>query len=546
MHVVSKNYEVGPDKVYKSIGEIPWASVVAGDSVLIFYRDLLYKEKWVLCLKGTKERPVVISGVPDSLNRLPVIDGIDAMTSSQFNFWNEERGLIKIGGANSPPDLMPEYIILQNLEIRNARQRHTFTGRYGITNYFKNAAALFIEKGEHLIVRNCVFRGCGNGLFAASQSKDVLVEACYYYDNGAEGSIYEHNNYTESQGIVFQYNRFGPLRNNCDGNNLKDRSCGCVIRYNWIEGGNRQLDLVHSEYDYIYSSASYSTTFVYGNILIEPEGAGNSQICHYGGDNPDKIFCYRKGTLHFYHNTVVSTRSGNTTIMRLSTDDEKSDIRNNLLFVAAAGGSMAIIDSAGTADLRHNWLKTGWKKSHTDPQASVNTIEGNIAGDEPGFNAAAGQDFSLKQGSPCISGGGALAQQCLPAHAAVMEYVKHRMQAVRAVDAVPDIGAFEYIPGIFNKNSKPRLPNVKNRIGAYPNPFKTLITLNIPQKYQEVAEVFIYDSSGKIVRTFMQASNSMIIWDGRGNGMNILNDGIYYCLIRVQGSLFEGKMVFIK
>ena len=34
-----------------------------------------------------------------------------------------------------------------------------------------------------------------------------------------------------------------------DGNNLKDRSIGTVVRYNWIESGNRQLDLVDAEDD---------------------------------------------------------------------------------------------------------------------------------------------------------------------------------------------------------------------------------------------------------------------------------------------------------
>jgi CRISPR/Cas system-associated exonuclease Cas4 (RecB family) len=48
---------------------------------------------------------------------------------------------------------------------------------------------------------------------------------------------------------VFQYNRFGPLCAGCNGNALKDRSIDTVVRYNWIESGNRQLDLVDAEDD---------------------------------------------------------------------------------------------------------------------------------------------------------------------------------------------------------------------------------------------------------------------------------------------------------
>ena len=64
----------------------------------------------------------------------------------------------------------------------------------------------------------------------------------------------------------------------------------------------------------------YRETHVYGNILIEPDGAGNSQIVHYGGDSGTTEE-YRKGDLYFYNNTVISTRSGNTTLVRLSTPD---------------------------------------------------------------------------------------------------------------------------------------------------------------------------------------------------------------------------------
>ena len=40
-------------------------------------------------------------------------------------------------------------------------------------------------------------------------------------------------------------------------------------------------------------------------MLIETGGAGNRQIVHYGGDSGTTAN-YRKGTLYFYNNTVVS------------------------------------------------------------------------------------------------------------------------------------------------------------------------------------------------------------------------------------------------
>lgn len=62
----------------------------------------------------------------------------------------------------------------------------------------------------------------------------------------------------------------------CLGNNLKDRSAGTVIRYNYIENANRQIDLVESSYVSIISDPSYRTTLVYGNVLAEYIADGNS------------------------------------------------------------------------------------------------------------------------------------------------------------------------------------------------------------------------------------------------------------------------------
>ena len=142
--------------------------------------------------------------------------------------------------------------------------------------------------------------------------------------------------------LTFQYNRYGSLREGCRGNNLKDRSAGLVVRYNWIEGGNRQLDLVDAGGNSpLQKDPRYREAYVYGNILIEPDGAGNNQIVHYGGDSRNSD-SYRKGTLYFYNNTVVSTRSGNTTLLRLSTNDERAECWNNVVYVTADGSRLAM------------------------------------------------------------------------------------------------------------------------------------------------------------------------------------------------------------
>lgn len=438
--VFAATYEVGVGKPFSNIGDVPWENLRAGDQVLIHWRQQPYKEKWVIAVQGTEQQPFTVRGVPNGNGELPVIDGRDATTRSQTNFWNENRGVIKIGGANRPAVDIPTWIVVEHLDIRSGRTPYTFTGRNGLTSYGSHAASIYVENGQNVTIRNCILHDSGNGLFVSHASRNVLVEGCWIYDNGIEGSIYEHNTYTAAIGMVYQFNYLGPLRANCLGNNLKDRSAGTVVRYNWIESGNRQLDLVDAEDSPdLVNHPSYRKTFVYGNILIEPDGAGNSQILHYGGDSGNAAI-YRKGTLYFYNNTIVSTRTGNTTLMRLSTNEETSDCRNNVIYVTAPGNRLALLDSSGMLHLNNNWLKSGWKGSHSGLTGIIYNEGGMVNGENPGFVNAAIQDFHLNPSSACINAGTSLLPE---ANELSRQYVKHRASEPRPSSGRVDIGAFE-------------------------------------------------------------------------------------------------------
>ncbi|MCC6150995.1 MAG: fibronectin type III domain-containing protein [Planctomycetes bacterium] len=455
--LAAATYNVGPGQPLSTIGAVPWATLGPGDIVRIHYRATPYAEKWVLCRQGASGNPITIQGVPEAgTGNLPVITGASATTAAGLNYWGENRGVLKIGGANTPADLMPQWIVVENLEFRSAHPSYTFTDDTGASGiaYAGNASGIYVEKVKHLIVRNCTFTDCGNGFFVAPGSvggtgnpnltEDVYVGYCYIHGNGINASAFEHNSYCECNGIVYEYNRYGPLRTGANGNALKDRSANCVVRYNWIESGNRQLDLVEADGSGIETLTGYNTTYVYGNVLIEPNGAGNSQILHYGGDNGNTA-TYRKGTLYFYGNTIVSTRTGNTTLMRLSTNSETCDCRNNIIYVSAAGSFLGLIDDTGVLNYRNNWLKTGYINSHSGGamQGTVTNQGGNVVGTSPGFLNEGGQDFSLAAGSACINAGTTLAAAVLPTHNVTRHYVKHQQGVARPVDATFDIGAFE-------------------------------------------------------------------------------------------------------
>lgn len=442
-------YEVGPSQPLQNIAQVPWAGLQPGDTVLIYWRAAAYKEKWVICRQGTANAPITVRGVPNQNGELPVIDGNGAVTPLNLNFTGEQRGVIKIGSANIPADTMPKYITIENLEIRSAHPDYGFTDDGGAAQVYTSAASsIYVEKGENITIRGCRMHDSANGFFVASSddivSRNILVEGNYIFGNGIVGSAFQHNNYTAAIGIVFQYNRFGPMRAGAGGNALKDRSAGTVVRYNWIEHGNRQLDLVEGEDSIqIRNAPEYRQTYVYGNVLIEPDGAGNSQIAHYGGDGGDPA-TYRKGTLYFYNNTIVSTRAGNTTLFRLSTGEETCDARNNIFYVTANGASLAMLDDTGILSISHNWLKPGWRVSHGTATGTINNDGTSVLGASPGFVNEAAQDFRLISTSAAINAGTFLNPDVLPLNNVVRQYVRHQAGEPRPVNGVLDIGAYEF------------------------------------------------------------------------------------------------------
>ncbi len=435
-------YEVGPRQPLANLGAVPWEKLLPGDTVLIHARNEPYREKFVICRAGKPDAPITVRGVPDAAGRRPVISGDGATTRPELQYWGDVRSVIKIGGAVNPPDTTPQHIVIENLEVCGARPPYTFTNAAGQRqNYTKNAAAITVEKAEHLTIRNCVLRDSGNGLFISSNdqqvSRDILVTGNHIFDNGTAKSGLEHNVYSAGIRLVFEYNRFGPLRPGCLGNALKDRSAGLVVRYNWIEGGNRELDLVDAEDSaLIRRDPGYRETFVYGNVILKLPTDLHSFVVHYGGDSP-RPDNYRKGTLHFFHNTIVSYRPTMTMLFWLSSTAERCEFRNNLVHLTSPKAKLTLLKDVGNLHLDHNWLPPGWKNSFsTTPKAVVTGAETGLGGAAPGFMNLAAQDFRLTAASPCRDAGAGKSVE--------RQYVLHQSSAARRDDGKPDLGAFEF------------------------------------------------------------------------------------------------------
>src|SRR5690606_25754980 len=109
----------------------------------------------------------------------------------------------------------------------------------------------------------------------AGQSRWLQISRNYFHGNGVSGDASMHNAYTEAIGTVYEYNYFGQPVNGTAGDNIKDRSAGIVVRYNYLEGGTYAISLRDPESNGAHEHAAVDSlgdkltkhAFVYGNLF---------------------------------------------------------------------------------------------------------------------------------------------------------------------------------------------------------------------------------------------------------------------------------------
>jgi Right handed beta helix region len=464
------DYPVGPGQKLTSIGAVPWERLKAGDTVRIFHRPEPYREKLMVGSVGTKDAPIRVCGVKGPNGELPVIDGDGATTRPSLEYpydGHQPRGLVFIGHRRSSPWLeQPAYIVIEGLEIRNATPGRSFFDKNRTpTPWPEVAAGIFVQRASHVTIRGCNVHSNGNGLFIGSAggdelTQDVLIEGNYVHDNASPTNWYEHNVYNEASGVVYQFNRFGPPRRGAEGflgGNIKERSAGAVIRYNWIEDGAHLIDLVDSQEarDRNLPDPTFHESWVYGNVLIRGGSASGSMV-HYGGDS-GLLETYRKGTLRFFHNTVLVLNASHkewesSAVFELSTNEEKLDLRNNVIMTEVPSvprrptvllGARDEV-CAGIADLSGNWIADGVSPFEGFPgkepkrRAEMRGFDASLRGADPMVVDLAKLQLQPSASAPFKGKGGALAGG---AHAITMQYVKHGQGEPRPKEDSPTPGA---------------------------------------------------------------------------------------------------------
>ena len=453
-----RRFDVGPGQTFSELTQVPWLSLRGGDVVNIHYRPEPYRTKLLISAQASARAPIVVNGVTDAQCRRPVITGENAVPSDDaarrgaYNQWTEALATILLWG---PWGQKPRFIEIRNLAITGARAGVEFrkqdggTGRFGAGSSGIHGAAV-----EDILIENCEISGNGNGIFVNTKN-DSEQETSYritmrrnlLHNNGNVGRWFEHNLYVQAVQPLYEGNYIGQLIPGAVGSSLKDRSSGTIIRYNTIIAAARALDLVETEggSTTVFRDPAYHDAWVYGNVIISDhtrEAVASAKLIHWGGDNTPKYF--RNGTLHFYHNTVVTRGDQAGGPWRLHVFDmpgkQKVELRGNVFWHSGSTqlqlgnehGTLAFADS--------NWISRGWQLGHDLANDIVMTKSGRlIEGDAPAFGAG----FVPAADSPLLD------QAAAPPPELASRWIDGQITGLGALGprrtggAGPDLGAIE-------------------------------------------------------------------------------------------------------
>jgi hypothetical protein len=317
-------------------------------------------------------------------------------------------------------------------------------------SYYSSGGAIYLYGAEHVTIRDCVIHDVPNGIVAQSGSaeatatRNITVEYCHLYAAGKGGQYHGNNIMTEGVGLTVQFSRLDRGLNPNDTSNLVDRSAGTIVRYNWIEGGARLVDLLEpvASPAIITAAPAFAVSHVYGNVLRNGTGDSStdgSYLLRYGGyyGSPAN---FRQGTLHFHHNTVViDTQRWATTVLDLTAAAATAFAHNNVIHHAKISSSrnLYLVASSRAVTLGANWISAGYAVNGTANGGAALVVTG-VA---PGFVNAAAWDYRPASGSPLIDAAPPLPAGALPVD---FSYQAEADSVPRAViGTAADLGAFE-------------------------------------------------------------------------------------------------------
>ena len=461
-------YDIGPGRKYTEVSEVPWLSLTAGDVVNIYYRAEPYRTKLGLRAQGTRENPVVINGVTNEKCERPMLTGEDSVPSrdaAEGKYFSEKYTeflgtIIIYRGPGDPWGYKPKHIQIKNLKITGASKGAPYTAQSGAKARFgQGAGGIYAVVVEDLLVENCEITGNGNGVFVNTRndseeeaSRRVTLRRNILHLNGTPGSYYEHNAYVQAERALYEGNYIGQLVDGALGSSLKDRSSGTIVRFNHIDAAARAIDLVETEggATTVFRDPNYHSAWVYGNLIISDWGSrertSSELLIHWGGDNSPQFF--RRGTLFFYYNTVVThgerREHWRINVFDMPTNDQHVEARSNVFYHSGDTNLQLLVSAGSLTFLGTNWISKGWQRCREDAKVTINFQGKLMEGASPGFRAPEDRDFTLTADAAIVDAGDREAPTNLLGHWVDFEYqpIARLIPRTRQGQAY-DLGAFE-------------------------------------------------------------------------------------------------------
>ena len=435
-------YHVGAGQTYTNLGAVPWYQLQAGDTVYV--HPGTYHEKILISTSGTATQWIRVRGVPDASGNLPVISG-DGATTSANNHWRwPDPALVQWDAVvaiapSTDNGVPPHYVEIANLEVRDGSPSYSFTAENGASSPYEDfTACIYSRSPVHLLVRDNVVHNCGQGFYNwtgdgstdqwwGALAADIVIRNNYFYDNGWANLYTSHQTYTEANGVVIEGNRFGTPKSGMLGNQIKDRSAGTVVRYNYIEQSPQGYDidlvepqegcpsLCYSTGASISPNSKYLQAFVYGNIFVNRTGT-DINLIHWNEDHQVGQGRAKEadGRLYFYNNTIVNMTNWAVEFNQTYGGYDcpsyalpgRIDFRNNIVYSGYTGytfGEYCHNAGQGNFDFGVNWVSPVYTLQAANTTGTANLFPSS--GNTPGFTNLATGDYTLASGSAAHGAG---------------------------------------------------------------------------------------------------------------------------------------------
>jgi hypothetical protein len=386
----------------------------AGDEVVI--APGTYRFRVFLTQQGTPLRPIKIRA--QDPNNKPIWDFSATLVESapgSYGAGDRGRGGWQVSGG--------AYYQISGIVITGCR------------NADLNCAAIRYYNGTTgLYVTDCLFSLNDNGVTGGTQESDAVFEFCEFDRNGnVNASSATHNLYIYGGTFALRYSY---VHDSVQAENFHIRCHTSYLEYNWFaRAKNYEGDLMTND-DFTGSGPFTQTMLIRGNVFIQSSNPGNhSQVLVIYNDTglPNENM-----SMQVIGNTYVGNgipgNGGGAAFVHLSNADGttmSAVVSNNVI----SGTTLPILIEDpvhGSVQGTNNWLKSG---------VAPGGLTASVFSAAPGFQNAAGFDYTLAAGSAAIGTAAALTPGLAPSR----EYFQNQTvtQKFRLRANAHDLGALE-------------------------------------------------------------------------------------------------------